>query len=1139
LGARITQHILEKAVDNGLFDDAALFHGHYEPVGGDTTRYHTQYDGFFDRNVVTILKAFQANDDIYYAYVVNNDGYFPAHTDSEKSKTMHADAGPPAAAPPGESYDRLVKSQAGHTFRESRSPILVHGRSWGEFCVGIPEALANVRGRETAVSTFCATMLLSLIVVGAMACLIRRGLRPLRELTCATRQMSAGNVASRCSYAGRDEIGELAHSFNAMADTISRTQEGLERQVQDRTAQLRESEDSYRRLFVDNGAIMFQIDPRTGVIVAANAAAVEFYGYPAERLVGMAIEAINTMPRDGILAALATVRHGGGNRFEFQHRVADGSLRDVEVYGTFIQCGRREVCHSIIHDITDRKRIEAARLQAEQLRRSLLDNSAVGIFLGSPDRCIREASARACAMFGYTPDEMLGRSFRLIHLSEEHFQDFGRQYQSLTGPGITSIDFPFRRKDGSVIWCSAFGTRLDDNGAEKGYIWTLLDIPALREAQALARRLSRAVEQTPASVVMTDLQGNITFVNRGFCQATGYEEQEALGKNPRVLKSGEMPASVYREMWEKLTSGQQWRGELQNRRKNGEIFWESAVIAPVMDEEGNATHYVAVKEDITQRKRAEESLRLAKDAAEAANRAKSEFLANMSHEIRTPMTAILGYTDILAESATRSEQQEAIQTIKRNGKHLLDVINDILDLSKIEADKLQVECLPTSPLAILADVTSLMRVRAEAKGLPLNLEYVGPIPQTIQTDPTRLRQILVNLVGNAIKFTETGEVKIRVRLVDRDTAEPKLQCEVIDSGVGISPQHLALLFRPFQQADASTNRKFGGTGLGLAISKRLAAILHGDIVASSTPGAGSVFSLTIATGPLDGITLLDQPAEAMSRAVELRPAATVTQLSCRILLAEDGPDNQRLIAFVLRKAGAEVHICENGKKAMEKGLATVPGWGRRFDDPKMPFDVILMDMQMPVMDGYEATRQLRQHGYTGPILALTAHAMKDDMQKCLDAGCDDYLTKPIEPQKFLATIARWAAGDRGSEAPLQQAVGDGGANPVTAGDLLYSDLAADPDLSELVEMFVGEMANRITTLETQARDRDWQQLNRTAHQLKGAAGSYGFGAITPFALRLENLTKTDCQEEAILAALDDLLKLCRQVRAGKSPKAHV
>jgi CheY-like chemotaxis protein/HPt (histidine-containing phosphotransfer) domain-containing protein len=363
---------------------------------------------------------------------------------------------------------------------------------------------------------------------------------------------------------------------------------------------------------------------------------------------------------------------------------------------------------------------------------------------------------------------------------------------------------------------------------------------------------------------------------------------------------------------------------------------------------------------------------------------------------------------------------------------------------------------------------------------------------------------------------------------------------VIDTGVGISPQHLASLFQPFQQADASTNRKFGGTGLGLAISKRLAVLLHGDIVAGSTLGKGSVFSLAIATGPLDGTTLLDQPAEAMAQAVaELRPAATVTQLSCRILLAEDGPDNQRLIAFVLRKAGAEVHICENGKKAMEKGLATAPGWGRRFDDSKTPFDVILMDMQMPVMDGYEATRQLRQHGYTGPILALTAHAMKDDMQKCLDAGCDDYLTKPIEPPKFLATIARWAAGGRGSEAPPQQAVSDGGASPVTASDLLYSDLAADPDLCELVEMFVGEMPGRITTLETQARNRDWQQLNRTAHQLKGAAGSYGFGAITPFALRLENATKTDCQEEAILAALDDLLKLCRQVRAGESPKAHL
>jgi PAS domain S-box-containing protein len=435
---------------------------------------------------------------------------------------------------------------------------------------------------------------------------------------------------------------------------------------------------------------------------------------------------------------------------------------------------------------------------------------------------------------------------------------------------------------------------------------------------------------------------------------------------------------------------------------------------PLLGRDGGKTGAVVVMHDITQRKQAQECLEQAKETAESATRAKSEFLANMSHEIRTPMTAILGYTDILAGSVDGAEQQEAIQTIQRNSNHLLSLINDILDLSKIEVGKLQVEHLPISPLAILGDVVSLMRVRAEAKGLPLQLEYFGPVPQTIQIDPTRLRQILVNLVGNAIKFTEIGEVKIAVRLVDRHTAEPKLQCDVIDTGVGISPQQLERLFRPFQQADTSTTRKFGGTGLGLAISKRLAALLGGDITASSVLDKGSIFTLTIATGPLENTPLLAQPTEAV---VPTTPGpkpitAPPVRLDCRILLTEDGPDNQRLIAFLLRKAGAEVQIVENGQKAMEKVLASFPGWGGRYDGPKELFDVILMDMQMPVMDGYEATRRLRQQGYEGPIIALTAHAMVEDGQKCLDAGCNDYLPKPFQHRALLEMVARHIAAEK-------------------------------------------------------------------------------------------------------------------------------
>ena len=403
-----------------------------------------------------------------------------------------------------------------------------------------------------------------------------------------------------------------------------------------------------------------------------------------------------------------------------------------------------------------------------------------------------------------------------------------------------------------------------------------------------------------------------------------------------------------------------------------------------------------------------EALKQAGVAAEAANRAKSEFLANMSHEIRTPMTAILGFADVLLGRVEEPDDVEAVATIKRNGEHLLEIINDILDLSKIEAGKLEVEQVACSPVELVADVASLMRVRAEAKNIALKTDYVGSIPQSIRTDPTRLRQILVNLLGNAIKFTEVGQVRLVTRLLAGDDVPPRMQFEVIDTGVGMTEEQLARLFQPFTQGDSSTTRKFGGTGLGLTISKRLAVILGGSIAVSSTSGKGSTFSVTVATGPLDGVPMLDRPTEAALASRQSVRAAVQSRakLDCRILLAEDGPDNQRLISFILEKNGAEVVIAENGRVAVEQALAHLPGRGQRYDGEQEPFDVILMDMQMPLTDGYEATRQLRGAGYKGPIIALTAHAMKDDRRKCLEAGCDDYLAKPIDREELLALVAR-------------------------------------------------------------------------------------------------------------------------------------
>ncbi len=389
--------------------------------------------------------------------------------------------------------------------------------------------------------------------------------------------------------------------------------------------------------------------------------------------------------------------------------------------------------------------------------------------------------------------------------------------------------------------------------------------------------------------------------------------------------------------------------------------------------------------------------------AEAANHAKSAFLANMSHEIRTPMTAILGYADLLADNKEAPPHcLEAIGTIKQNGLHLLTIINDILDMSKIEVGKMTVEHIDTCPARIVEEAVSLMRPRAKGKGIDVAVKYDTPIPERIESDPTRLRQILLNLLGNAIKFTEVGTVTIRVAV---ELERKQLCFRVVDTGIGMSPEQRDTIarFDAFSQADGSTTRKFGGSGLGLRISNSLAQLLGGTIEVESTLGCGSTFTATVSTGDLTGVPMLTKQGieERADQVIKVeRKQASDSKgnplQGLRILLAEDGPDNQRLIAFVLKKAGADVSVADNGQIALDQvqnaGLET-------------PFDVILMDMQMPVLDGYSATGKLRELGYTGPIIALTAHAMAGDRQKCIDAGCDDYLTKPIDRAKLIAIIS--------------------------------------------------------------------------------------------------------------------------------------
>ena len=412
------------------------------------------------------------------------------------------------------------------------------------------------------------------------------------------------------------------------------------------------------------------------------------------------------------------------------------------------------------------------------------------------------------------------------------------------------------------------------------------------------------------------------------------------------------------------------------------------------------THKRRLEEEVAHRSRLNRDLQLQKDRAEAAARAKSAFLANMSHEIRTPMTAILGYVDLLCDPTESGiDRADCAETIRRNGRHLLAIINDILDLSKIEAGMLAIERIRTSTGELVRDVEELMRMRAAERGLEFSVGYASPVPEFMFTDPTRLRQILVNLLGNAIKFTERGSVRLIAGMEEpAPDLPPRLRFDVVDTGIGLREQQLASIFDPFEQADRSTTRHFGGTGLGLAISNQLAQMLDGDITVQSVLGRGSTFTLTIAVGSLEGVTMLDGLGSATSSGA--RPLAAAATSSpgrdLRVLVADDGPDNQRLIRAFLEGEGFRVEVVSDGRSAVDRVSAAA-----ELDEP---FDAVLMDMHMPEMDGYEATRTLRAQGYGGLIVALTARAMRGDREQCLAAGCNAYLTKPIDRARLVSHL---------------------------------------------------------------------------------------------------------------------------------------
>ncbi|MEN6320889.1 MAG: PAS domain S-box protein [Syntrophaceae bacterium] len=759
---------------------------------------------------------------------------------------------------------------------------------------------------------------------------------------------------------------------------------------------LRKSEANYRQLFENSPTGIYQVNFRTGKFIKANDAFCEYLGYSQKEITSLSPYDVLTDKSKPLFLERVNKMMSGEKvpeNPEFEIINKNGKRTWVQLNNKYIYDSEGLAGADVVaHDITDRKRTEEALRESEEKYRLVVENAGEAIFIAQSG-FLTYVNQITVQILGYSAEEI--KSLPYVHFihPEDKEMVVERHMRRVRGEDIPrQYSFRIVTKQGNVRWMEIHAVVIQwkDKPATLNFVNDITDRKRVEEAlQESEKNYRNIFNNSIEGIFRTAPDGRVLMANPALARMLGYESPEEILKNVTNLRERFYADSSKRDELKHLINKQGLvkDHELKAQCKDGSIMDVSMSVYAVRDENQNILYYEGILEDISEKKRIEE-LKIAKESAEAATRAKTEFLAKMSHEIRTPMNAIIGLSHLFRNTDLTVRQFDYLHKIETSARSLLGVINDILDISKIEAGKLEIESVDFHLHDIMNNIAGMFSAKAIEKGIGIMVSVAEEVPCELVGDPLRLEQVLVNLIDNAVKFTESGTITVKAELVDKDATRCRLRFSVMDPGIGMSGEEISRLFVIFSQADSSITRKFGGTGLGLAISRRLVEMMGGEIHVESEPDRGSTFIFTAEFGC--------QPAVRKDKeeAATAKPAMDFTGV--RLLLVEDNLINQLVAREILESAGLIVDAVNNGLEAVE---------AVRSND----YDAVIMDVEMPVMSGYEATRLIRGDARSKdlPIIAMTAHALQEVQKECVAAGMNDYVTKPIEVGCLLSVLSHW------------------------------------------------------------------------------------------------------------------------------------